>query len=149
MGSAYLQAEATFGVSAYWLVAASVIASDWGYSALAQTKYNLFGYVSNDANPYQDAQTFPSFAACIGFVAQDISANYLVPNGEFYHGASMRGMNVSYSTDPLWASNIALTAQNLQNIISGSATQASQKPFSPLVVIGTIAENSDQPNLLC
>ena len=115
LGSAYLQAEATFGVSAYWLVGASVLESDWGYSDIAQEKNNLFGYGANDANPYQDALTFTSFSACIDFVAQVVSTNYLAPTGEFFSSPTMQGMNVYYATDPLWASKIAAQARNLQN----------------------------------
>ncbi|MBV8526712.1 MAG: glucosaminidase domain-containing protein, partial [Candidatus Dormibacteraeota bacterium] len=73
-------------------------------------KHNLFGFNANDANPYQDATTFSSFDACIQYVAQFVAQNYLSPSGRFYHGPTLRGMNVDYATDPYWASKIASIA---------------------------------------
>ena len=53
------------------------------------------------------ARSFSSFQACIDFEAQFVRQDYLDPQGAFYHGSTLRGMNVSYATDPRWARNIA------------------------------------------
>jgi beta-N-acetylglucosaminidase len=113
LGSSYLTAERTYGVSALYLVAHSIEESAWGTSALAQQKHNLFGFNANDSNPYGDASSFPSFAACILYVAHYVKVNDLTPGGAFYHGPTLRGMNVDYASDPLWASKIAAIADTI------------------------------------
>ncbi len=113
LGSAYMQAELSYGVSARYLVAHSIEESGWGTSAIAQQKHNLFGYGADDTNPFGDAMSFPSFTACILFVAQEVKQNYLTPTGAYYHGPTLRGMNVDYASDPFWASQIAAIARTV------------------------------------
>ncbi len=113
LGASFMQAEATFHVSARYFVAHAILESGWGTSAIAQDKHNLFGFNANDANPYGDATTFPSFDACIQYVAQFIASNYLSPTGAFYHGPTLRGMNVDYASDPNWAEKIASIADTI------------------------------------
>ena len=109
-GDAFIAAEQKYHVSARYFVAHAILESGWGTSAIAQDKHNLFGYGADDANPYVDANTFPSFAACIDFVAEKVAVNYLTPGGAFYHGPTLRGMNVDYASDPHWADKIASIA---------------------------------------
>jgi beta-N-acetylglucosaminidase len=113
LGASFTNAEQTYHVSARYFVAHAILESAWGTSAIAQNKHNLFGYGADDANPYVDAVSFSSFDACIQFVAQKISQNYLSPSGVFYHGPTLRGMNVDYASDPLWASKIATIANTI------------------------------------
>src|ERR1039458_4475753 len=113
LGATYMQAEKTYGVSARYLVAHSIEESDWGTSAIAQNDNNLFGYGADDSDPGGDASAFPSFAACILYVAQQVKEKYLTPRGEYYHGPTLRGMNVDYASDPLWASKIAAIARTI------------------------------------
>jgi beta-N-acetylglucosaminidase len=113
LGSAFMAAEHSYHVSARYLLAHAIEESDWGTSKIAQDKHNLYGYGADDANPYQDAYTFPSFAACIDFVAHMVADNYLSPNGPYYHGPTLRGMNVDYASDPNWAENIAAIARTI------------------------------------
>jgi beta-N-acetylglucosaminidase len=113
LGASFMHAEATYHVSARYFVAHAILESAWGQSTLAQYKHNLFGFGANDANPYGDAATFPSFDACIQYVAQFIEANYLTVGGAFYHGPTLRGMNVDYASDPNWAEKIASIADTI------------------------------------
>ena len=113
LGASFMRAEATYHVSARYFVAHAILESAWGTSALAQYKHNLFGFGANDANPYGDAATFPSFDACIQYVSQFIEANYLTVGGAFYHGPTLRGMNVDYASDPNWAEKIASIADTI------------------------------------
>ncbi len=113
LGSTYMEAEHDYGVSARYLVAHSIEESGWGTSAIAQDDNNLFGWNADDADPAGDASRFPSFAACILFVAQAVRVEYLTPEGEYYHGPTLRGMNVDYASDPFWASKIAAIAQSI------------------------------------
>jgi len=113
LGDSFMQAEATYHVSARYFVAHAILESGWGTSAIAQNKHNLFGFGADDANPYGDAMTFPSFDACIQYVAQFIENNYLTPGGAFFHGPTLRGMNVDYASDPNWAEKIASIADTI------------------------------------
>lgn len=113
LGDSFMHAEQSFHVSARYFVAHAILESAWGTSAIARDKHNLFGFNADDANPYQDATTFPSFDACIQYVAQFIAQNYLSPTGRFYHGPTLRGMNVDYASDPYWASKIASIADTI------------------------------------
>ena len=47
--------------------------------------------------------SFSSFSACILWVANVVKINYLTPGGAYYHGPTLRGMNVDYASDPNWA----------------------------------------------
>src|SRR5438132_982937 len=110
LGASFMKAEQTYHVSARYFVAHAILESAWGTSAIAQDKHNLFGFNADDRNPYQDASTFPSFDACIQYVARFIATNYLSPSGRYYHGPTLRGMNVDYASDPNWADKIAAIA---------------------------------------
>ena len=113
LGSSFMNAERTYHVSARYFAAHSILESAWGTSAIAQNKHNLFGYGADDANPYIDALSFPSFDACIQFVAQRVSQDYLSSSGVFFHGPTLRGMNVDYASDPGWAAKIARIASTI------------------------------------
>lgn len=113
LGASFMHAETTYHVSARYFVAHAILESGWGTSAIAQYKYNLFGFGADDANPYGDAMTFTSFDACIQYVAQFIETNYLTAAGKFYHGRTLRGMNVDYASDPNWAEKIASIAETI------------------------------------
>jgi beta-N-acetylglucosaminidase len=113
LGASFIKAETTYHVSARYFVAHAILESAWGTSAIAQFKFNLFGFGANDANPYGDAMTFTSFDACIQYVAQFIQTHYLAVDGSFYHGPTLRGMNVDYASDPNWAEKIASIADTI------------------------------------
>ena len=113
LGASFMQAETTYHVNARYFVAHAILESAWGTSAIAYYKHNLFGFGANDANPYGDAMTFTSFDACIQYVAQFIQTHYLAVGGPFYHGPTLRGMNVDYASDPNWAEKIASIADTI------------------------------------
>jgi beta-N-acetylglucosaminidase len=113
LGASFMQAETTYHVSARYFVAHAILESGWGTSAIAQYKFNLFGFGADDANPFGDAMTFTSFNACIQYVAQFIATNYLLPTGRFYHGPTLRGMKVDYASDTNWAEKIASIADTI------------------------------------
>lgn len=113
LGGSFMQAEHDHHVNARYFVAHAILESGWGTSAIAQIKHNLFGFNANDRDPFGDATTFPSFDSCIQYVANFVFANYLSPKGVYYHGATLRGMNVDYATDPNWAEKIAHIAQTI------------------------------------
>jgi beta-N-acetylglucosaminidase len=113
LGDSFMRAEQQFHVSARYFVAHAILESNWGSSAIAHDKHNLFGFNANDRNPYGDASTFPSFDACIQFVGQFVQSHYLSPTGSYFHGPTLRGMNVNYASDPSWAAKIASIARTI------------------------------------
>jgi peptidoglycan hydrolase CwlO-like protein len=106
LGATFADSGRRYGVNPLYLVAHAIEESAFGASEMAQTKNNLFGIAAYDSNPGA-AMSFPSFAACIDYEARFVRRDYLDPNGAFYHGPTLRGMNVNYATDRRWASNIA------------------------------------------
>jgi beta-N-acetylglucosaminidase len=112
LGQAFMDAEAKHHVSARYLLAHAIEESAFGTSAIAQQKHNLFGYGADDTHPFEDAYSFKSFAECIDFVATKVAENYLDPKGPYFHGPTLRGMNVSYASDPNWSANIAKIANS-------------------------------------
>ena len=113
LGASFMAAENTYHVSARYFVAHAILESGWGTSAIAQNKHNLFGFGANDANPYGDANSFPSFDACIQFVAQFVRDPLSDGGRPYYHGPTLRGMNVDYASDPNWATKIASIADTI------------------------------------
>jgi beta-N-acetylglucosaminidase len=113
LGRTYAAAERTYHVSADYLVADSILESAWGTSRIAVDKHNILGFGADDSHPYEDAVTFPSFAACVDTVARYVAAHYLDPRGDSFHGPTLRGMNVLWATDPEWANKVATIAASI------------------------------------
>jgi len=113
LGAAFIAAERNYHVSARYFVAHAVNESGWGRSQIAQDKHNLFGYGADDAHPYQDAYSFPTFADGIDFVARAVMKYYLTPGGVYYHGPTLRGVNVAYASDPHWCDKVAAIAREI------------------------------------
>lgn len=107
-GQAFINAEAKYGVNALYLVAHSLVESNWGRSKIATEKHNLFGFGAYDSCPFECAYYFPSFNESIEYVAWYVRANYLNSDGRWYGGApNLKGMNVRYATDMDWAEKIS------------------------------------------
>lgn len=107
LGSAFVNAENKYHMHAVYLLAHAIRESDFGRSQIARDKYNLFGFMAYDSNPYASAKKFESFEQCIDYVAGYIKRQYLTPGGSWYEGPTLRGMNVHYATDKQWAVKIA------------------------------------------
>lgn len=115
LGEAYVEAEKKFKVNSLYLIAHSALESGWGQSRLSINKNNLFGIQAYDDNPYESASYFESKEECILFIAEYISNEYLVENGEHYNGPNLAGMNEKYASDKEWAEKIAEIMSSVQN----------------------------------
>lgn len=113
LGKTYVDTESRYHVSADYLVADSILESAWGTSRIARDKHNILGFGADDSHPYEDAVTFPSFAACVDTVARYVGEHYLDPRGGYYHGPTLRGMNVYWASDPEWANKVASIARSI------------------------------------
>ncbi|MDY0395610.1 glucosaminidase domain-containing protein [Virgibacillus halophilus] len=111
LGDSFIAAQNQYGVNALYLLAHAIHESAWGSSAIAQTKYNLFGFGAVDSDPYNGAKKFNSYQDGINYVAQYVAHQYQNPKGSYYHGAMLgnkaAGMNAKYASDPLWGQQIA------------------------------------------
>ncbi len=113
LGATFVAAEAADHVSARFLVADAVLASNWGTRPLLAQTHNPLGFGVNDVDPTAATVSYASDAQGVTDAAQQIALEYVAPTGLFFHGATLQGVSVSLSSDPLWADKIALIADAL------------------------------------
>lgn len=112
LGEAFKEAENETGVNALYLLAHAIHESAWGFSQIAQDKFNLYGIRAIDADAYNSAMEFSSFEDCIMYAATYVKDKYLIPgNGSYNSGPFLgnkgAGMNLLYASDPYWGQKIA------------------------------------------
>lgn len=112
MGKHFKAAETKYEVNALYLMSHAILESAWGTSKIARDKNNLFGIRATDHHSYENADTFPSFADNIDYMANVYAANgYLNHSDWRFRGAVLGnktiGMNVKYASDPYWGEKIA------------------------------------------
>mgnify|MGYP004702869615 CR=1 FL=1 len=106
LGAAFKAAENTYGVNAYFLSALAAHESDFGRSAIAKDKQNLFGFTAYDSNPYSNAKNYSSVEESIFDAASYLSQEYLTPGGKHFKGYAIGDIGKSYATDPNWADKV-------------------------------------------
>ena len=118
LGAAFIRAERDTGINARYLVAHAILETGWGTSWIAQAKHNLFGYGAFDRDPARFAIRYPTYAAGIAAVSDEIRAAYLSPDGRWWCGfPTLRGVNRFYASDPLWADKIVVLANGIDYLI--------------------------------
>lgn len=113
LGQAFVDAGKKHGINAFYIAAHAAWESRWGTSPLARDKNNLFGYGAYDSCPYECAWTFKTKEECVDTVMLMVKTDYLTEGGKYYHGATLRGMNVAYATDQNWQNGIASIMNSL------------------------------------
>ena len=106
-GSAFIDAQNTYGVNALMALGIAINESNWGKSSIAEQKNNIFGVNAVDSNPGQAADTYASVSDSIyEFAKNQISRAYADPAGWTYYGGFLGnkklGANVKYASDPFW-----------------------------------------------
>ncbi len=132
LGQSFIDAQNIYSVDANYLVAQAVLESAWGTSAISQAKNNLFGYGAYDANPGNDAGTFPSEDYAIHFQAWEIRNNYLTSGSTLYVSPTLQGIGVHYATDPQYANSIGTIMNQFAQAEGDSVSSYSQ--YSPSVM---------------
>lgn len=95
----FIKCEEEHGVNAVMLAAIAALESGWGTSEIAEEYNNLFGWKTEDG----DYRKFYSKAACIRFVAECLSENYLNEDGSCYTGGTtVRNIRKLYCDHPQW-----------------------------------------------
>lgn len=111
LGKYLKEIESTHRVNAMFILAVAIHESDYGTSANAYDKNNLFGIRVYDSAPEQGLK-FPKPEDSIkSFVEDYMNKNYLNPQGGYPNGAvpgnKTVGVNVRYASDPDWGSKVA------------------------------------------
>jgi hypothetical protein len=132
-GDAFVKAEKDTGVNAQYLLAHAIHESGWGTSSIYREKHNLFGISAFDRSPGESATTFKDDADCIDYMAHFVKRDYLSPDGKYFNGATLKGMNEKYATDKGWAEKIANIADDMYSPKAEPppAPAPTDKPESP------------------
>lgn len=115
LGKAFVETEEKYQINAYYLIAHAAWESGWGRSRISKEKNNLFGFTAYDSSPYSSARGFSSKQEGIDVVANYIHTHYLNPEGKYFNGSHLKGMNVRYATDENWQRGIAKIMISLAN----------------------------------
>lgn len=98
-------------VNALFILAAAIHESDYGMSANAQQKNNLFGIRVYDSSPESGVKFAKPEDSIQSFVLDYMNKNYIPPQALHANGAApgnkTSGFNVKYASDPNWGSKIA------------------------------------------
>lgn len=124
----FYYAEKQYNINGVFLAAVAIHESGWGTSRLAQNKNNLFGYGANDANPYENAYSFNTYAEGIDLLARVFVKYYInekgteiydgnIAEGKYYNGPNLSGINKKYASDKNWANAVYKWMNYLYNQI--------------------------------
>lgn len=110
LAGTYIQAEEETEVNAIFIAAISALESGWGKSYMATHKNNLFGYGN---------KTFSSKEESIFHVANALKNNYLVSNGRYYNGTTVKAVEKCYCPSPVgeWSGLVSQIMRQLNSSI--------------------------------
>ncbi len=112
MGKTFVEAEEKYNVNALYLVGLACEESDYGRSAFAVKRNNLYGWNAVDSNP-DNATFFNSKEEATLYVASKLDKNYLTQSGPYFEGYSAKAIDVHYCTDKAHAEKIVNVVNNL------------------------------------
>lgn len=122
----FYNAEQKYKVNGIFIAAIGIHESGWGTSKLASEKYNLFGYMAYDRDPYNSASTFENYEIGIDTVAEALATRYLYVNGTkitdeitargtYFNGSTIQSVNQRYASDQDWYEKVFGYMQYLYN----------------------------------
>ena len=122
----FYNVEQKYKINGIFLAAIGIHESGWGTSKLALEKYNLFGYMAFDRDPYNSATTFENYENSINTVAEALAKNYLYVNGTkindditargtYFNGTTIQSVNTRYASDQDWYEKVYGYMQYLYN----------------------------------
>lgn len=123
-GAAFVKAQNTYGSNAIMMFALAENESDFGRSAIAREKNNLFGHAAYDASPTESSSAYKNVQESIIVHAKDyLNKGYLNPDDTRYHGSYFgdkgSGMNVMYASDPYWGEKASVYYRTFDEISGG------------------------------
>ena len=111
LGSYIKSTEKLHQVNAMFILATAIHESDYGMSANAQNKNNIFGIRVFDSSPDKGEVYQNPTKSIDAFIGRYINLNYANPFGAYANGAAPGnkavGFNMKYASDPFWGSKIA------------------------------------------
>lgn len=133
LGKIVKEFEKYHKVNAFMVLSKAIIESDYGMSANAQNKNNLFGIKVYDSNPGAGT-SFKTTRDCVAeLVNQYLNKNYIPVNGAYANsgilGNKARGVNVRYATDPNWGQKISGTMYMLDKEMGGKDFENNATPY--------------------
>lgn len=113
----FFEIEQKYNINGIFLAALGMHESNWGTSAIAQEKKNLFGYGAYDSSAYESSFEFQDYKDGIETVAKSLVKNYLnqegtviydgeIAKGTYYNGPTLAGINIRYASDTNWSIRI-------------------------------------------
>jgi len=150
--SAFISSQNTYGVNALLVYAMGVHESDYGISAIALAKNNLFGYGANDSNP-GDAYYYESVEQSVDIHMGKQLRYYLDYNNNslFYasnFGSKGAGLNTMYASDPFWNVKISGHAYRIDRYLGFKDFNAYQIAILDSSVSSTLYKESNLTNTL-
>lgn len=119
MGNLLKQVEASHQVNALFILAAAMHEGDYGISANALQKNNIFGIRVYDSNTALGTAFASRDDSVLAFLNLYVNLNYVPQTGGYAKGAApgnkTSGLNVHYASDPFWGSKIAGHMYRLDN----------------------------------
>ncbi|MDD4370787.1 MAG: glucosaminidase domain-containing protein [Anaerostipes sp.] len=113
LASSFKKCEDTYGVNAVFVASIAIHESAWGTSRRAKEDNNLTGYgVTSDAAKGINAQTKEENLL---MTAKLLKEKYLVEEGAYYHGPSVKGVNQCYCVGNTWAGYVTNYAYQLMD----------------------------------
>lgn len=141
LGNHLKKVEQEHRVNAMFILAAAIHESDFGMSANAQTKNNIFGIRVYDSRPEMGTVFKNPTDSVDEFIFGYMNKNYAVPNGAYAKGAApghkSSGANVHYASDPNWGAKIAAHMWRMDRALGGLDYQQHQLGM----VISTVGVN--------
>lgn len=111
LGTYVKQMEKQHNVNAMFILATAIHESDYGMSANAQQKNNIFGIRVFDSSPDKGEVYHNATRSVDAFITRYINLNYANPLGAYSNGAvpgnKAVGFNMKYASDPFWGSKIS------------------------------------------
>ena len=114
LGNAFITAESNTGINAIFLASIAIHESNWGNSALATDRNNLFGFGAYTNTP-DSALEFSSKEEAIYYVAQFLRDHYI--DGDYYRGHTILDINRLYAADKNWSLQVFATMQKIDQTL--------------------------------
>ena len=121
LGYAFMNGQVKYDMNALLVYSLAALESGWGTSAIARSKYNLFGWNAVDTSPGQSATEYlhPSQSVdqqmkhnleAYTHVSKNATGNHF--RGPFF-GNKGNGFNLKYASDPYWGLSMSSIAFQL------------------------------------
>lgn len=121
-------------MNALLVLSMAIHESDYGMSANAQNKNNIFGIKVYDSNTAA-GETYATIRDCVASLSNNyINLNYVPVSGAYANGGMAgnkgRGMNVRYASDPYWGQKIAGHMYQLDKAMGGKDFLKNPSPYA-------------------